>query len=99
MIELMTMDHLTPAQKAVSGFFPGFFDAQGWGFGVAVATRRMDLATTPGRYGWDGGYGTSWNNDPHEDMAAILLTQRVGFPGSTRTYGDFWTLAYQAIDD
>ena len=66
---------------------------------MGVATRRTDLATTPGRYGWDGGYGTSWNNDPGEDMAAILLTQRVGFPGSTRTYGDFWTLAYQAIDD
>jgi hypothetical protein len=32
-------------------------------------------------------------------MAGILLTQRVGFPGSTRTHGDFWTLAYQAIDD
>jgi CubicO group peptidase (beta-lactamase class C family) len=98
-VELMTMDHLTPAQKAMSGFFPGFFDSQGWGFGVGVATRRTDLATTRGRYGWDGGYGTSWNNDPREDMAGILLTQRVGFPGSTRTYGDFWTLAYSAIDD
>jgi CubicO group peptidase (beta-lactamase class C family) len=98
-VELMTMDHLTPAQKAASGFFPGLFDAQGWGYGVGVATRRTDLATTPGRYGWDGGWGTSWNNDPREDMGAILLTQRVGFPGPTRTYGDFWTLAYQAIDD
>jgi CubicO group peptidase (beta-lactamase class C family) len=98
-VELMTTDHLTPAQKAVSGFFPGFFDDQGWGFGVSVVTRRTDLATTPGRYGWDGGYGTSWANDPREDMAAMLLTQRVGFPGATRTYGDFWTLAYAAMDD
>jgi CubicO group peptidase (beta-lactamase class C family) len=64
-----------------------------------VAAAVIGFTTTPGRYGWDGGYGTSWNNDPREDMAGILLTQRVGFPGATRTYGDFWTLAYAAMDD
>ena len=39
-VETMTSDHLTPAQKAVSGFFPDDFDARGWGFGVGVVTRR-----------------------------------------------------------
>jgi hypothetical protein len=33
-VTLMTTDHLTPAQKAVSGFTPGYFDDIGWGFGM-----------------------------------------------------------------
>ena len=32
--------------------------------GGAVVTRRTDLFATPGRYGWDGGYGTSGHLDP-----------------------------------
>jgi hypothetical protein len=39
----MTSDHLTPAQKAVSGFWPGYFDTMGWGFGMSVRTRRTHL--------------------------------------------------------
>ncbi|MEV6906286.1 hypothetical protein [Amycolatopsis sp. NPDC051071] len=31
----------------------------GWGFGLAVVNRNDGLATK-GRYGWDGGLGTSW---------------------------------------
>ena len=33
-------DHLTPAQTAVSGFFPDDVDAKGWGFCVGALTRR-----------------------------------------------------------
>ncbi len=76
-VELMTTDHITPDQKARSAFFPGFWDSHGWGFGVAIVTRRDDLAAVPGRYGWDGGYGTSAYMDPREDMVAILMTQRL----------------------
>jgi len=38
-----------------------------------------------GRYGWDGGYGTSWRNDPATGRIAILLTQvsDVLFNGTT----------------
>ncbi len=98
-VELMTTDHLTPEQKAVSGFFPGYWDSRGWGFGVSIVTRRDDVARVPGRYGWDGGYGTSWASDPAEDLVAILMTQRIGFPQASGVYLDFWTSAYQAIDD
>ena len=44
-VTLMTSDQLTPAQKAVSGFTPGYFDDFGWGFGMAVRTgaRTSDL--------------------------------------------------------
>jgi CubicO group peptidase (beta-lactamase class C family) len=99
-VELMTTDHITPAQKAVSGFFPGFWDDHGWGFGVSVVTRRDDLATTPGRYGWDGGYGTSWYVDPEEELFGILMTQRVwDSPSPPAVLLDFWTSVYGAIDD
>ncbi len=57
-VELMTTDQITPQQKAVSDFFPGFWDNRGWGFGVSIITGRDDLSAVPGRYGWDGGYGT-----------------------------------------
>jgi hypothetical protein len=57
----MTTDQLTPEQKAVSGLVPSYFDSHGWGFGVSAVTRRHDLAATLGRFGWDGGLGTSWN--------------------------------------
>ncbi len=99
-IELMTSDHITPEQKAVSGFFPGFWDNRGWGFGVSIVTRRDDLAASPGRYGWDGGYGTSWYVDPGEGMVGILMTQRVlDSPGAPVVLLDFWNSAYAAIDD
>jgi len=66
----------------------------------AVVTRRTDLSTTPGRYGWDGGYGTSGHLDPAEDMVGILMTQRMmDSPRPPRVFTDFWTSAYQSIDD
>jgi CubicO group peptidase (beta-lactamase class C family) len=99
-VELMTTDHITPEQKAVSGFFPGFWDDHGWGFGVSIVTRRNDLAATPGRYGWDGGYGTSWYVDPGEELVGILMTQRVwDTPNPPVVLLDFWTSAYGAIND
>ena len=97
-VELMTTDQLTPEQKAVSGLFPGFFDSMGWGFGVSVITRRDDIAAVPGRYGWDGGLGTSWYSDPREDMVIILMTQ-CSFASPNPPNVSFWTAAYQAIDD
>jgi hypothetical protein len=32
-------------------------------------------------------------------MVGILMTQRGGFPAFSGVYLDFWTSAYQAIDD
>jgi CubicO group peptidase (beta-lactamase class C family) len=107
-VTLMTTDHLTPAQKAVSGFTPGYFDDIGWGFGMSVRTRRAHLGPWPvsypplasvGSYGWPGVYGTGWYNDPAEDMTTILMTQRAPAPPGLPILLDFWTAAYQAIDD
>ncbi len=97
-VELMTTDQLTPEQKAASSLVTGFLDGHGWGFGVSVVTRRDDVAAVPGRYGWDGGLGTSWYSDPREEMVIILMTQSAwASPSPPNVY--FWTLAYQAIDD
>ncbi|QUQ66937.1 serine hydrolase domain-containing protein [Kutzneria sp. CA-103260] len=99
-VRLMTTDHLTPGQHAADGFWPGFFGAhRGWGFGVQVVTGRDELWATPGRYGWDGGLGTSWHNDPAEDLTAILLTQRAGFLLHWPLYLDFWNGVYASLDD
>ena len=99
-VETMTTDHLTAAQKAVSGLTPGDFENVGWGFGMAVVTRREHPAAPVGSFGWDGGLGTSWRSDPSEDMVAIILTQASWTsPVPPRVIRDFWTTAYQAIDD
>ena len=97
-VELMTSDQLTPAQKQGSELLLG--DNLGWGMGLSVFTRRDDLCNVPGRFGWDGGYGTSWYSDPREQLTGILLTQRMlDAPHPPAVFRDFWTCAYQAIDD
>ena len=99
-VELMTTDHLTPEQKDASPFFANFWNVYGWGFGLGVITGRSDLSSVPGRFGWDGAFGTSWYVDPKEEMVGILMTQRrpdaLAIPAVTL---DFWTSAYQLIDD
>jgi CubicO group peptidase (beta-lactamase class C family) len=98
-VEMMTADQLTPDQKAVSGFFPGFFNNRGWGFGMSVITQRDNLSSVPGRFGWDGGFGTSGYSDPTEEMVGILMTQRTLDATGIALSTDFWNSAYQAIDD
>jgi CubicO group peptidase (beta-lactamase class C family) len=98
-VEAMTTDQLTVEQKAASPFSPGFWDSLGWGFGMAINTRRDSGSASPGRFGWDGGLGTSWASDPKEGLVGVLLTQRAGFPQMSPIYQDFWATAYQTIDD
>lgn len=88
-----------PAQKAVSGCTPGYFDDFGWGFGMAVRTRRTHLGPSAGSYGWNGGYGIIWDNDPAADMTAILMHQGGAGRPTSPIFLDFFTAAYQAIDD
>ncbi|MDH6133641.1 CubicO group peptidase (beta-lactamase class C family) [Kitasatospora sp. MAA4] len=99
-VETMVTDQLTPAQKPQSGPFADYFAGHGWGFGLSVATRRTDPAAPVGRFGWDGGLGTSWSTDPREELVTVLLTQRNWTsPHPPDVCRDFWTSAYQAIDD
>jgi CubicO group peptidase (beta-lactamase class C family) len=92
-VEAMTTDHLT----GTGGPSPD--GAQGWGFGVAVQTRRSGLGPTVGGYGWAGGLGTSWGNDPGEDLVGVVLTTDMfvsPFPPPA-VIQDFWTSVYQAL--
>ena len=99
-VELMTTDQLTPEQKKLSGLVSGYFEGHGWGFGVSVTTRRDGVADSVGKYGWDGGLGTSWYSDPREKMVTILMTQSAWTsPSPPDICVDFWTLAYGAIDE
>ncbi len=97
-VELMTTDQLTTEQKTGTELF--FGESRSWGMGLAVTTKRDELWGTPGRYGWDGGFGTTAFADPAEDMIGILLTQRMmESPVPPRIYTDFFTTAYAAIND
>lgn len=99
-VELMTTDQLTPEQKAHSGVTVGDFDSHGWGFGVSIVTRRDHVAESVGSYGWAGGMGTLWSNDPSEEMVVIVMTQRMWYaPSPPAVSTGFLTLAYAAIDD
>ena len=71
-VRLMTSNHLKPEQMAGGG---PILAGQGWGFGMAVATAPDDVSPVPGRYGWSGGYGTYWFNDPSQNRVAIAMTQ------------------------
>jgi CubicO group peptidase (beta-lactamase class C family) len=75
-VELATTNHLTPEQIAGGGVV---LSGSGWGFGMAVTVAADGVSPIPGRYGWAGGYGTTWFNDPHRQLIAIGLTQTVGF--------------------
>jgi CubicO group peptidase (beta-lactamase class C family) len=95
----MTSDRLSPDQKREGSLAPGFFATRGWGYGVAVTTARDDYGAQPGTYGWDGGLGTSWRNDPGAGTITILLTQASAYPDRWPVYRDFWTEAHAAPRD
>jgi CubicO group peptidase (beta-lactamase class C family) len=99
-VSLMTSDQLPASVKAVSGLGPSDFDTMGWGFGVSVVTRRTQVYDSVGSYGWTGGLGTMWANDPAENLTLILLTQHA-FTSHLGPVllGDFSTTAYQALED
>ncbi|MFI5415243.1 MAG: serine hydrolase [Candidatus Lutacidiplasmatales archaeon] len=94
----MTTDHLTEAQRSDPVLPPGFFGASGWGYGVSIVIRAGDPTEPVGSYGWSGGLGTLWSNDPRADSVTILLTQRMSdTPTPSPVVRDFVTLAHRAI--
>ena len=91
-IEMMTTNHLTPDQIAGGGIL---LSGSGWGFGMAVTVAPDPVSPVPARYGWSGGYGTTWFNDPHRQLIAIALTQTDAFLFNG-TLTEFDELAAQA---
>ena len=95
-VAAMTTDQLSPAQKEVVAWVP--WHGTGWGFGIGVATERVGIDANPGRFGWDGGLGTSFSCDPGEDLVGTLLTQAMWTsPTGHNVVSDFWTATYAAL--
>ena len=73
--------------------------SQGWGLGVGVQTRRTGPTRSVGTYGWDGGLGSSWANDPVERLIGVVLTTdafTAPYPPPAAIQ-DFWTCVYTAM--
>ncbi|NNB93941.1 beta-lactamase family protein [Corallococcus exiguus] len=99
-VQEMLTDQIPEEQKAASPFFPGFWDASGWGFGGAVCTKPDGVSPTAGRFGWGGGYGPMFFIDPRQDLTAILLTQRrAQGPDDEALAMEFSRGAYRALED
>jgi CubicO group peptidase (beta-lactamase class C family) len=94
LVAAMTTDQLTPRQRATAG---PILDGRGWGFGVSIIDPPPG-AEGPRGYGWSGGFGTVWANDPGEDLVAVLLTQVMAQPGSAAVESAFWDAAYQVSE-
>jgi len=77
-VKLMTTNHLTPDQVKINDPILGG-PGHGWGFGVGIVTEPDAEWPVPGRYGWPGGYGTAWFNDPHRQIVAMAMTQTSDF--------------------
>ena len=93
----MTTDQIGAA-PGVPG--PSFDGSQGWGLGLGVQVRRTGLGPTVAAYGWAGGLGTVWGNDPHEQLIGVLLTTDAFTSANPppATIQDFWTCAYAALE-
>lgn len=92
-VTAMTTDQLGLA-PGTPGISPDGSDAVGWGFGVGVQLRRTGIDHGPGSYGWEGGLGSSWWNDPgSRTIGVVLTTDAFGGPDHPPTaISDFWTL-------
>ena len=101
----MTTDQLTSAEKKARVRM--FSRPASWspppGLGLRHRRDNSDRAAPEsgrGGYGWDGGFGTYWFNDPAEDLTAILLTQQAWTaPSPPAICQDFWTSTYRALAD
>lgn len=96
----MTRNQLTPAQRRHPDAEIFMMEGgAGWGLGMSVAVEKTMPWLTPGRFGWDGGSGTSAYTDPKTGLIGIFMSQRLlDSPAPPKTFVDFWTLAYRAIE-
>jgi CubicO group peptidase (beta-lactamase class C family) len=97
-VDAMTTDQIGAARGAAGPTPDG---SQGWGLGVGVQVRRTGLGPTVGSYGWAGGLGSSWGNDPDKDLVGVVLTTDAftgAFPPPAVIL-DFWNGVYAALDE
>lgn len=73
-VSAMTADGLTAAQRSADADFLG--PGLSWGLHLGVDIGQDPSWGGAGRFGWDGGTGTSAWVDHDRDVVAVLLTQR-----------------------
>lgn len=82
-------DTLTPEAARQAALF--IDTPTGWGLGVGIDREGRYPGSFAGRFGWDGGTGTSLWVDPEADVAAVVLTrQGFGATDAPRILEDFW---------
>jgi CubicO group peptidase (beta-lactamase class C family) len=86
-VATMTADALTDDQRRAG--FPVLAAGGSWGIATGVNLEAEEPGMAPGRWGWDGGSGTSARVDPARDVVGVLLTQRE-MTGPQDGFGDFW---------
>lgn len=88
-VDSMCRDRITAKQRRRSPFVPGFWEKNGWGYGVGMSYPKAD--TEPAGIGWTGGTGTSLYWDPDTDAAGVILTQQLfsSLAGPVH-FGTFW---------
>jgi CubicO group peptidase (beta-lactamase class C family) len=87
-VALMTADALTDEQRRHA--FPIVGPGASWGLGTGVDVEAAEPWMAPGRWGWDGGTGTSAYVDPGRGTVGVVLTQRA-MTGPQDGFGYFWT--------
>lgn len=71
---------------------------EGWGHGVGVQVAGDDPTAPIGSYGWSGGLGTMWRNDPGRRAVVIVLTnQSFTDPSLPPVIADGFRLAFAAL--
>jgi CubicO group peptidase (beta-lactamase class C family) len=90
----LTTGSLTAAQRAEAGGFLGA--GRSWGLQVGVQVEPAQPWAQPGRWGWDGGTGTTAHADPDRDLVAVLLTARGAGPGDA-FLESFWQAVHRCL--
>jgi CubicO group peptidase (beta-lactamase class C family) len=69
----------------------------GWGWCLSVETGAAQPWSTPGRWGWTGGSGTSAYVDPSRDLVGVVMSQRF-MAGPQESFGYFWEPLAASVD-
>ena len=96
-VGLMTTDQMPKEPHNRFFISPDFWRGAGFGFGLEITTKRLDLGPSVGSFWWHGATGVAWTVDPHEAMIFLRFIQRRGGPSGFS--GDYMQAVYQAIVD
>jgi CubicO group peptidase (beta-lactamase class C family) len=88
---LMTSDSLDDGARRDAQQMTG--PGGSWGLQTGVDLAADEPWMAPGRFGWDGGTGTTGYVDPGRELTGVLFTQRA-MTGPTYDFAAFWTAVH-----